>query len=111
MFRLAYRRLDITNQLVQRARFCAHARMWSRQLVSHSAAQSHIWFSPGRGLGHAPVCVVAASQLSPCTQRRLGEIPRTVHQVSAVDDFSADNLVVPTENLKPNIVDDAARPR
>ena len=34
-----------------------------RQLVSHSAAQSHIWFSPGRGLGHAPVCVVAASQL------------------------------------------------
>src|SRR5215831_13921403 len=58
-FALAYRRLDITNQLVQRARFCAHARMWSRQLVSHSAAQSHIWFSPGRGLGHAPVCVVS----------------------------------------------------
>ena len=60
-FALARRPCGLVNQPFQRAVSCADARMWSPQLVSQPATQSRLRVSPGRGLGDAPVCVVAAS--------------------------------------------------
>ena len=70
------------------ARFWPDARMRPWQPVSKRLGQSRSRISLRRHVGDAAVCMVTASQLPPCAQRQLGQIPGPYATLS-VDEYAA----------------------